>query len=379
MSRDRRVVLFTPFTPDLGGGATNLRTLIPRLENVDVEWLYTASRPSREPRTWRVGPSIVGGSLWHDLTRMIALWGGLPTRSFGRVVEALKARGASRYWVVGHNEGVLVARALATAGARVHLTIQDDIPDGVFGRSTRYRPLARFVSPVFAATLRRVASIDVTSDGMQRYYAEHLGLESVVVHPYVASLPPAPPRPTQGAEIRIGHIGSIYAVDEWRALLVALRTVAAERGVAAKMVMIGLAAKFHALAAEFSDCVELIGDLPETDAVERLFTCHVVYAMYPFDVRSDVFRRTSLPTKLTSYVKAQRPILAHSPAGSTLLDIVERYALGVSCTSSAPAALAAALRQALLHEPPAGAYERARDEVYGAGNPRRLGACLDAL
>jgi hypothetical protein len=379
MSRDRRVVLFTPFSPDLGGGATNLRTLIPCLENVDVEWLYTASRPALHPGTRHVGPPIVGGSVWHDLTRMVALWGGLPTRGFRRVVEALTALRASRYWVVGHNEGVLIAQALATSGARVHLTIQDDIPDGVFGRSTRYRALARFVSPVWEATLRRVTSIDVTSDGMQRYYGERLGLGSVVVHPYVASLPQAPPRPPPGGELRIGHIGSIYAVDEWRALLGALRTVAAERGVGAKMSMIGLAAKYHPLAAEFSDCVELIGDLPEAAAVERLFTCHVVYAMYPFDARSDVFRRTSLPTKLTSYIKAQRPILAHSPAGSTLLDIVERYALGVPCTSSEPEALATALRRALLHEPPAGAYERARDEVYGAGNPRRLGACLDAL
>ena len=310
---------------------------------------------------------------------MIALWGGLPTRDLVRVVGALKARGASRYWVVGYNESVPVARALATAGARVHLTIQDDTPYGVFGRSRRYRPLAPLVSPVFDATLRRVASIDVVSDGMRRYYAERLSLDSVVVRPYIASLPPAPPRPAPGAEIRIGHIGTIYAVDEWRAMLVALRTVAAERGVAAKMVMIGLAARYHALAAEFPDCVELVEEMPDDLAVERLFTCQVVYAMYPFDARSDVFRRTSLPTKVNSYVKAQRPILAHAPAGSTLFELVERYAIGVPCTSSAPTALAEALRRALLHEPPAGAYEKARAEVYGADNARRLGACLDAL
>lgn len=374
-----RVVLFSPYSPDLGGGGTNLRTLIPRLDNIDVEWLYTAPGIAKEPRTERLGPPLSGGPVWKDLARTVALWSGVRTPSFRRIVAALRSRGARRYWIVGHVEGALIARALSVTGARVHLSIQDDVPDGVFARSQRYRALSRFVRPTFESTLRLVTSIDVTSDGMQRYYAQRLGVSSVVVHPFVGALPVAPPRPALAGELRVGHIGSIYSTDEWRALLRALKAVAAERGLAPKMVMIGLAAKYRPVADEFPGCVELVSDLAEAEAVERLFTCHLVYAMYPFDVRSDVFRRTSLPTKLTSYVKAQRPILAHSPAGSTLLDVVERHRLGVACTSSSVRDLEAALRAALALEAPAAVFEQARAEVYGDGNAARLGACLEAL
>jgi hypothetical protein len=379
VSGSRKVVLFSPFSPDAGGGGTNLRTLLPRLDNVQVDWLYTAPSEARQPNTVRVAGSLAGGARWHDLSRMVALWSGVPTFTLRAVVEAIMTRGASGYWVVGHNEGIVVARALARRGARVHLTIQDDVPDGVFARSQRYRPLAPFIRPTFESTLRRMASIDVTSDGMQRYYEERLGVRSVVVHPLIEALPAAPSAPAVTDEIRVGHIGSIYALEELRAALRALRSIASERGVRAKMIMIGLAPKYRSVAAEFGDLVALVDDLPETLAVERLFACHFLYAMYPFDARSDVFRRTSLPTKITTYLKCQRPILAHAPVGSTLLDIVTRYGVGHSCTTSTTEAIAAAMRDLLDASVPADAYERARAGVYGVENADRLSGCLAAL
>jgi hypothetical protein len=375
-----RIVLFAPFSPDTGGGATILRTLVPRLEGVEVDWLYTAPAAAREPGTTRLGPSLVGGSTFHDLSRMVALWSGLPTRSLRRVVDAILARGGGRAWVIGHVEGNVVARALIRAGARVHLSIHDDVPDGVFARSQRYRALSQLSRPLYASALRTAASVDVVSDGMQRHYRRTLGVSSVVVRPYVEALPAAPPRPAPGDEIRIGHIGSIYAPDEWRALLRALRDVAAEQGRKARMIMIGLAGRYHAVADEFPGLVELVSDLPEDRAVERLFSCHAVYAMYPFEERAAIFRRTSIPTKLTTYLRAQRPVLAHSPPESSLLEVVEGQGVGVPCTSLGHAELVAALRRVLqdgVVDPPA--YERARAALYGLDNAERLAACLRAL
>jgi hypothetical protein len=374
-----RVVLFSPFSPDLGGGGTNLRTLLPLLEGVRVDWLYTAAQEARQPDTIRVGPPLAGGPVWRDLAKMSALWAGLPTPELRNVLGAITSRGTSRYWVVGHNEGIVVARALAATGARVHLTIQDDVPDGIFGRSQRYRLFGPPIRPTFEATLRRMASIDVTSDGMQRYYQSRLGVTSDVVHPVVTSLPSAPPIPAVSDEIRMGHLGSIYSPAELRTALRGLRIVAAERGLRARVVMIGLAPKFHPDPREFGDLVELVSDLPEPAAVERLFSCHFLYAMYPFDDRSDVFRRTSLPTKLTSYLRCQRPILAHSPPGSSLLELVERHGLGVACHGQTPQAFADAVRTVLRAPPAAGVYEAARAAVYDVDNARRLSARLQAL
>jgi hypothetical protein len=376
----RRIVLFSPFSPDLGGGGTNLRTLVPELQKtMDIRWLYTAAREASYAGTVRVGGPLAGGAAWHDLSRTVALWAGLPSRSLRHVVSELAAQESSRYWIVGHNEGIVVAGALARAGARVHLTIQDDVPDGMLARSRRYRALAPFVRPRYEGVLRTVASIDVTSDGMQSYYRDRLGLSSVVVHPYVSQLPPENKRPTSAPEIRIGHIGSLYAAESWRALLEALRMVAKERGVPAKMTMIGLAGKFRSAAAGFEDLVEFVDDLPEAAAVERLRSAQVLYAMYPFDDRSDVFRRTSLPTKITTYLRSGRPILAHSPPHSTLVDIVERYGLGLTCSSTVPSAIASVLGRVLDLSPDSGCYERARDQVYGVGNVERLRTCLESL
>jgi hypothetical protein len=376
----RRIILFSPYSPDLGGGGTNLRTLVPELQKtMDVTWLYTASGNASHPGTRRIGPPLAGGTAWHDLSRTVALWAGVKSRSFQRVIAGLTSQDCPLFWVVGHNEGVPVAHELARTGSRVHLTIQDDVPDGMMARSRRYRALTPFVRPRFEEILGKMASIDVTSDGMRDYYRERLGLSSVVVHPYVSHLPPAVDDALPHDEIRIGHIGSLYATDGWQVLLQALRTVARERGVSAKMTMIGLAKKFRPAAAGFADMVEFVDDLPEEAAVERLRNVHVLYAMYPFDERSNVFRRTSLPTKITTYLKCRRPILAHSPVGSTLLDIVEPYGLGLACTAANVPAVVSVMRRVLDLSVAPGAYERARHDVYGLGNVERLRASLDAL
>jgi hypothetical protein len=322
---------------------------------------------------------MAGGRIWRDLGRSVALWSGVPTRSLRRVLSALRSRGTDKYWVVGANEGIVVARALAREGARVHLTIQDDLPDGVFARSQRYRFLPPLVRPTFEATLRQVASVDVTSDGMQSYYRQRLGLSSVVVHPFVSALPPPTPSHPPDGELVVGHLGSIYAADDWRSFVRALEAVAKRTNRKPKMIMIGLAPKFRPVAAEFRDTISLIDDLPEPEAVSRLGRCHFLYAMYPFDPRSDVFRRTSLPTKITSYLKCRRPVFAHSPAGSTLLDIVDRHGLGVGCTSMSSGEIQDRIVECAALRLPDETYERARRDTYGTGNVERLSACLRAL
>ena len=380
MTGGKRVVLFTPYSPRQGGGAANLRSLIPHLDGFHVDWLYTAAHDQGFPGAICVGPPMAGGSLAHDLGRTVALWSRVPTRRLRATVAALRAHPADGYWVVGHNEGVLVARALARLGAPVHLTIQDDVPDGMMARSTRYRYLAALARPTYYAALRQVRSLDFTSDGMKRYYAAALGLDGEVIHPFVpALLPPAAPPARPPGQLVVGHLGTIYAAAEWRAFLAALVGLARRRGLVPRMIMVGLAAKYRAVAAEFPGVVELVADLPEDEAVARLAAADVLYAMYPFDARADVFRRTSLPTKLSSYLRCRRPIVAHAPRDTSLGDIVERYGLGQKCDSLSPPAIEAAIAAALDASVPDARFETAREEVYGRVNVRRMAACLTAL
>jgi hypothetical protein len=379
MSPRRRIVLFSPFPPNIGGGSVVLKSLIPQLEEFDISWLYTAPRDQQfSGATW-IGPGLGGGLPWHDLSRAALLWSRVETPRLDHLAQELMSQPADGHWIVAHNEGTLVARVLMHRGARVHLTVQDDVPDGIFGRSTRYRLLAPLARPTYQQTLKLARSVDVISEGMRRYYASRLGLKSVVVHRFISQLPATTPPPPRVNQIEVGHIGSIYAAEEWRAFLAALRGYARRRGLAARMIMVGMAERYRTDAGEFSDMVELIPDTPEAEAVQRLSRCDFVYAMYPFKRRADVFRRTSLPTKMSTYLLCQRPILGHAPAASSLADVLRAHDLGVLCPSSTPAALDAAIEIIAAKTVPRDKYEAARGALFGTQNVIRLANCLAAL
>jgi hypothetical protein len=127
--------------------------------------------------------------------------------------------------------------------------------------------------------------------------------------------------------------------------------------------------------------VELVGDTPEEQAVQRLRACDFLYAMYPFEPRADVFRRTSLPTKVSSYLLSQRPIFGHAPAASSLADVLRGHDIGVlyPYASGSPASFAAAFDAVRNKSVPAAAYENARSALFGDANVDRLTRCLAQL
>jgi hypothetical protein len=380
-SDKRSITLFSPYSPRIGGGGAILRSLIPRLTGLDVTWLYTADRDQEwEGAEW-IGPGLTGGSPARDLSRALLLWSRVETGRLREVTQALLAQQSDGYWILAHNEGTLVARALMRRGAAVHLSVQDDVPDGIFGRSNRYRWLAPLARPTYDETMKRAVSVDVICEGMRRYYNARLGVDATVVHRWLPPLAPSPASPGAADELHVGHIGTIYAAGEWRAFLAALRAYATARGLRPRMTMIGLAERYRPLASEYHDIVELVPDTPEPDAVTRLQRCDFVYAMYPFDARADVFRRTSLPTKVSSYLLCQRKIFGHAPAASSLADVLRAHDVGVLFPS--PAGSPAMFEQAFetirgkIVEP--AAYENARAALFGDGNVRRLQTALSRI
>ena len=381
MPNQRSIVLFSPYSPRIGGGGAILRSLIPRLTSFDITWLYTADRDQEFPGAEWIGPGISGGSVARDLSSALLLWSGLETARLGELTATLLGHPADGYWILAHNEGTLVARALLRRGARVHLSVQDDVPDGIFGRSHRYRWLAPLARPTYDETLRRAQSVDVICEGMRRYYASRLQVDAAVVHRWLAPLAPAITRAAVPGELHVGHIGTIYAAGEWRTFLAALRRYAARRDLRVRMTMVGLAERYQTIAAEFPGTVELVPDTPEEQAVERLRHCDFLYAMYPFETRADVFRRTSLPTKISSYLLCQRPIFGHAPAASSLADVLRAHDIGCLFSSASGGAteFEATFEAITTKVVPDAAYETARAALFGEANVRRLGESLAHL
>jgi glycosyltransferase involved in cell wall biosynthesis len=270
------------------------------------------------------------------------------------------------------NEGVLVGLELSATGKPVHLTVHDD-PVSVFQRSTRYRALSPFMVRSFSCLMRSARSVDVISNGMRDFYRERFGVEPVVVYRYVQSLPRFKDRVINRDVIRVGHIGIIYSANQFREFVEALQAHGRSLGVSIKLVKIGRSREFEKVQKDYPELVEDLGDLPEKAAIEDLSKCNFLYCMYPESPRYEVFRRTSQPMKLSTYVQAQRPIFAHTPEDSSLAAAVRKYRIGSVCTSSDRQGIEVALKAfQRLEEVPHERFEQARAELLGFAQVREL-------
>jgi hypothetical protein len=364
-----RIALFTPFSPDIGGGSIQLKGLLPQLAEFDINWYYLAStKAASGVGTW-LGPQLMGGSLLQDLSRSSRLW----LRGTSRRIREIAARmDADLYWIVAMNEGVLVALELSVSGKPVHLTVHDD-PVSVFQRSTRYRLLSPFMRRSFSCVMRSAKSVDVISHGMRDFYCQRFGIEPLVVYRYVQGLPRLKDHPTGTGVLRVGHIGIIYDANQFREFVEALRAHGRNLGMSVKLVKIGRSREFEKVQEVHPDLVEDLGELPEKAAIEELSKCNFLYSMYPDTPRFEVFRRTSQPMKLSTYVQAQRPIFAHTPEDSTLAAAVRKYRIGSVCGSSDRQGIEVALKALQqLEEIPRERFEQARTELLGIAQVRDL-------
>jgi hypothetical protein len=376
-----KVALFTSYSPDIGGGAVNLRTLLAGLTEYDVTWFHLGgSTGEPKPGVW-LGPRLIGGSLASDLVGMPALWLGARQRALDRLADRVLALGAERHWVLAMDEGIPLGLRLAQRAPHIslHVSIQDDQERGMYGRSRRYRALSRLVRKPFRQLLRITRSIDVTSEGMKEYYAQTLGVHSTVVHPVIAGRAPHSATREVSRDPRrltLGHIGAVYSASEFKTMLAALKRAAGALGREPAVVLIGLLPRLRDLVQQAGIVAELPAHLPEPEAILALARCDFVYAMYPFDRASETFVRTSLPTKLTTYVQAGRPILAHAPKLSTLAATIDAFRLGAICESDEITALERAMSALATATVLPERFEDLREDYYGTHNVTRLSALL---
>lgn len=376
-----KVALFTSFGPNVGGGAAYLRSLVAHMEGIEVTWFHLGPPLPDRPACVSLGPSIVGGPIVPDLLRTSALWLGAGRWMVGRLAEQIRAARCDRHWVVAMDEGIPLGLCLArrAPGIPLHVSIHDDQEHGMYGRSRRYRAIARLARAPMQRLLRGARSVDVVGEEMQTYYRDRCGVSTSVVRPVVALPVPTAAAQRVGRDARrltVGHIGAIYSPAELATMLEALKRAAATRRLEPAAIFIGLLPRYRPLVEQAGLAAELPVHLAEPDAVPVLARCDFVYAMYPFNRASEVFRRTSLPTKLTTYVQAGRPILAHAPADSTLARTIGRFGVGAVCTENTVAALEHAIAAVVADEIPAGRFAAWHEAFYGIDNAQRLAALL---
>jgi hypothetical protein len=367
-----RIALFTPFSPNIGGGSAQLRAHLRDLSDLHVEWHYLS--PSEEAVANRkskwLGQRLTPSELLSDLSAR----SGFPAGSKSLVRKIVEQIHADLYWVVGHYEGISVAAELCDQGKPVHLTIHDD-PFGTWRRSSRYRWFQLLLGAVFPRLLRRAKSIDVTSWGMRNLYRETYGVKCFSLYLHVPQLPQLDVERDR-TRLTVGHIGTLYHLEPFRHFLNASRRIAEEQEQTLRIVRIGSSPEWKELVAEMPDVFESHGDLDEPAAIPLLASCDHLYAMYPPGRKYELFRKTSLPIKLSTYLQAQRPIFVHSPRDSGLARIVDAARVGRICSSLDEREITSEVRQLLNTSVSREAFELLRQELMGPEPVRQLGAAL---
>ena len=367
-----RIALLTPFSPNIGGGSAQLRAHLRDLSDLDVGWHYLSPNEEFVPklRSKWLGRRLTPSELLSDLSARSGFMPGSrsPVR---QIVDQMRA---DLYWVVGHYEGISIAAELCDQGKPVHLTIHDD-PFGTWKRSARYRWFQPLLAATFAKLLRRVKSVDVTSWGMRNLYRDKYGVRCFSVYLHVPQLPQLNVHPDQ-AKLAVGHIGTLYHLEPFRHFLDACKKIAAEQKRTLRVVRIGSSPEWNDLVAEAPELFESHGDVDEPAALPLLASCDLLYAMYPPGGEYELFRKTSLPIKLSTYVQAQRPIFVHSPHDSGLARIVSPAHVGCVCSSLDESGIARDIRSVLDHSISRQPFEQLRQELMGPEQVHQLGAAL---
>lgn len=242
-------------------------------------------------------------------------------------------------WAILHHHPTLtyVAKPVAEAlNAELVTNVHDPpqrfiIDRGLEGPVRRF--IQRMIEDALATTLQASVRCGAASEGMRETYKRQYGVDSVVL---IHGLPPSQVRPpakklTTSTRFVIGFAGSLYAQQEWQALLGALDNV--DWRIEGREVTIRIMGGMLNLRTRSKMNVEYLGWRSLEETLDELSTVDVTYLPYWFDEAYRDIVRLSFPNKLSTYLAAGRPVFYHGPEEATPARFMQRYPAGVCCHS----------------------------------------------
>ncbi len=98
--------------------------------------------------------------------------------------------------------------------------------------------------------------------------------------------------------------------------------------------------------------------------------------MYLPGKRFELFRKASLPVRLSTYLQAQRPVFAHTPADSTLARIVGPFNVGKLRVSNQQYDIEQSTLELLNSPIPPANFESLRQQLMASAQVQQLQAAL---
>lgn len=286
-----------------------------------------------DERPWRPLAGRAGGLL--NYLRIRATFARQADALVGQIADFAKSEGAEQIWTTLNSQTLvrLSAKLKAMSGLPMRSLVWD--PVRFLARHQGWDAAsAAWAQSNFDAAMAVSESAMVVSESMAAQYGERFGLPcSIVRHAFDIDHPREPL--DDDGFIKIGFAGTLYDSSQLNCLIQALAALGWRvGGRKLKLRIIGNYFRFNRLNAPAN--IELLGWRTSEDARKLLRECAFSYLPIPFGSYFSEFARMAFPTKLSTYLAADRPVLVHAPDYADAANFCRTQGVGAVCGSMDP-------------------------------------------
>ena len=331
----KKIMIVTSFPPEGGfGGGVILRSLLSKDIKNDVTWVnlnYTRNETCRTTaQGWHYYPTPIIIRGYTYLGKLGNRWLKWKVQSF--IKRLNQAHKPDIIWMVLDYQ---IAEQLSYLALikfhHLHVSIHDDPRVVVSNNAYKYHTPER-MQKWCAKVLKQADSIDCISDRMTAYIKSEVKHENVVTitralcdgkwkKPDIAFL--------DLINIVMGGFGEMP--PPWPHNLMNALILLEQK--------MGKPVVFHAfdnsLKPHANDRLKVYELMPENRFDEFMASMHIGYACDPFETEAELaFAKTSMSTKVLTYIGHGLPVFYHGPADSTVGDLITKYDIGCICESN---------------------------------------------
>lgn len=219
-----------------------------------------------------------------------------------------------------------------------------------YGKFDLMRWGSYFIHNYFYSILKSSTYCLVMSDEMgeaYKMYTNPITIRSGISNEILMSAQPS----SKTEYYEIGFAGSLYGTDSFQSLVEALNEeqwIINQRPV--RLIVIGSSVLNVRMKAPKHGEIIWLGRHSQAETILTLSKCDVLYLPYPMDNKYTSTVRMSFPTKLSTYVAANVPILYHGPSNSTVVSFVEKYPIASVCSTKDSHLIIQILTELLLND-----------------------------
>ena len=332
-----------PLEPE-NAGEIFLRTLCQHYPKDKLcRFALMRSIPEILPAEWMGFPLLFAQRIWEQpFGRIISRGVSFPINYYARSIYASRlAAQAIRFgrdqrveqvWAVLDSPQIIYIAKKVAEALRVPLVVTVWDPPERFAIDLRMDPWSRNnLLRDFSAVIRAAHRLGLASDGMEEEYKKQYGIDSVVLIQGIShNFRHVPSNGLSDPErLIIGFAGSMYASQEWRALLSALTSV--NWIIQGRHVTIRILGREITATSSTGVFIEYLGWRSFLETIDLIATTDIAYVPYWLDEAYKIGTRLCFPNKISSYMASGRPIFVHAPKDSSPVRFANRFGVGLCC------------------------------------------------